>query len=71
MSSIVSTGRKGPLGRNGSWTSEQLPGIEVRHCGHPTALRPYYIEGLPIARKFRLLKDAKHAAEQPELYRDD
>ena len=39
-------GRRGPWGRNVAWTHPAYPGLEVRHCGHPTALRPYYIVGL-------------------------
>lgn len=31
--------------RNRAWTHAALPGITVRHCGHPTALRPYYVDG--------------------------
>ena len=38
-------GYGGPFGRNVKWTSPQLHGVAIRHCGHPTALRPYYIEG--------------------------
>lgn len=37
----------------------------VRDCGHPTALRPYYVVtpgGKILLRKFRLLVDAKAAA---------
>jgi hypothetical protein len=40
-------------------------GAIVAHCGHPTALRPYYVSlpnGAVIERKFRLLADAKAAA---------
>jgi hypothetical protein len=39
-------------------------GTWVRHCGHPTALRPYYVvlpTGEVLERKFRLLADAKQA----------
>lgn len=35
-------GHRGPWGRNLSWTRSDLPGLVVRHCGHPTALRPFY-----------------------------
>lgn len=48
-----------------SWTHPALPGVTVRHCGHPTALRPYYITGLPIARKFSTLAAAQAAAVSP------
>ena len=35
----------------------------VRHCGHPTALRPYYVDGLlSELGTFRHLKDAQAAA---------
>lgn len=68
---VTWTGHKGPLGRNYRWTSEQLPGIAVQHCGHPTALRPYFIIGSKIQRKFSRLKDAQHAAEHPEEFEKD
>lgn len=46
-------GHKGPLGRNAAWTNEAFPGIAIRHCGHPTALRPYHVVanlcGSPLA----------------------
>lgn len=64
-------GHKGPLGRNYLWTSEQLPGIAVQHCGHPTALRPYFIIGRKIRRKFSRLRDAQHAAAHPEEFEGD
>ena len=40
----------------------------VRHCGHPTANWPYYIDADPIivasnGHGFRLLVEAKQAAE--------
>lgn len=44
---------------------EQLNGFEVRHCGHPTANRPYYVvtgSGEIIERKFRTSAEAKAAA---------
>jgi hypothetical protein len=44
------------------WT-HTVSGYRVRHCGHPTAHHPYFIEdaggGCPVASCFRLLKDAK------------
>lgn len=49
-------------GRNMSWTHPDLPGIEVRHCGHPTANRPYYIVGRGMRRKFYRLAEAQQAA---------
>lgn len=30
--------------RNVAWVCDELRGIVVRHCCHPTALRPYYIQ---------------------------
>lgn len=43
-------GHKGPLGRNMFWTRDDMPGLVIIHCGHPTALRPYYCEynGQPL-----------------------
>lgn len=38
-------GHKGPLGKNGMWTHPNHPGTAVKHCGHPTANRPYYVYG--------------------------
>jgi len=40
-----------------------LPGIVIRHCGHPTAHRPYFFEGIATPRKVKLLADAKAIAE--------
>lgn len=48
-----------------TWTHPGLPGVAVRHCGHPTALRPYYLTGLPINRKFYSLEKAQAAALNP------
>lgn len=46
-------------------------GWVVRHCGHPTANFPYYIETprgrhiyAPNGRGFQLLKDAKQRVEE-------
>lgn len=47
--------------RRDCWTHPAHPGVAIRHCGHPTALRPYYVEGLPFARKFDELEHAKQA----------
>lgn len=58
-------GRCGASGRIMQWTHPALPGIIVAHCGHPTALRPYYIIGLPISRKFYSLEKAQAAALNP------
>lgn len=49
-------------GRHATWVHPRLPGVAVRHCGHPTALRPYFVAGLPIQRKFYRLADAQAAA---------
>lgn len=50
--------------RANAWTCEQLPGVVVRHCGHPTAIRPYYVEGShgPLGTH-SLLSAAQLAAE--------
>lgn len=40
-------------------------GVWIRHCGHQTALRPYYVVAPNddiIERKFRRLEEAKLAA---------
>ena len=37
-------GHLGPKGRNMFWTHTDMPGLVIKHCGHPTALRPYYCE---------------------------
>lgn len=53
---------RNPWGRYDAWRCSN--GEVVRHCGHPTALRPYYIDGkLEEVGTFRLLKEAKAAAE--------
>lgn len=54
------TGHKGPWGRNLKWTCNEVAGLTIHHCGHPTALRPYYIAGVPGT--FRRLDEAKAAA---------
>jgi hypothetical protein len=56
--------QRNPLGRLCAWEHPQLVGVRVRHCGHPTALRPYYIIGCDTPMKFRLLKQAQQAAEE-------
>lgn len=53
---------------NRAWTHPSLPGVAVRHCGHPTALRPYYLTGLPISRKFCNLAAAQAAAFNPDPF---
>lgn len=59
-------GHKGPYGRNTSWTNEAFPGVVIRHCGHPTALWPYYIEGRKHlhSHTYRTLAEAQAAAER-------
>ena len=44
-----------------AWRSDAFPGIIIRHCGHPTALRPYYLCGVDTARKFMQLQQAQAA----------
>lgn len=56
------------LGRASAWVNPREPGVVVKHCGHPTALRPYYIEGLPISRKFCTLIEAKNACRTPAAF---
>lgn len=51
-----------------AWRHPAAPGITVRHCGHPTALRPYYLTGVAILRKFPNLAAAKAAALNPDPY---
>lgn len=57
-------GHQGPFGRNTAWTTPDLPGVVVRHCGHPTALWPYHVEGFeqPLGT-FSRLRQAQAAAE--------
>lgn len=53
-------------GRNNAWRHKHISGIEIRHCGHPTALWPYYLVGEKAPRSlltFSLLEDAKHCVE--------
>lgn len=51
-------------GRAAAWANLRWPGMTVRHCGHPTALRPYYIEGDPAGlRAFRTLNEAQLTVE--------
>jgi hypothetical protein len=64
-------GRDGWIGasqcgmRYDTWQHPSYPAVAIRHCGHPTAIRPYYIEGLTprgfISRKFHNLEHAKLA----------
>lgn len=57
ISHRVVGGRK----QNMAWTSEAFPGVVIRHCGHPTALRPYWLDGRAVARKFTSLTYAQAA----------
>jgi hypothetical protein len=64
-------GHPEPCGRNLAWTCEQLPGVVVRHCGRPTALRPYHVQGANVtgsdhlvSMTFAQLVDAQAAAVQ-------
>lgn len=60
-------GHRGPFGRNCRWTSPELPGVVVAHCGHPTALRPYYVVGqLSTLGTFPRLAEAQ--ARAVEVY---
>ncbi|CAB4158748.1 hypothetical protein UFOVP703_29 [uncultured Caudovirales phage] len=52
-------------GRACAWVDPRNPGVIVKHCGHPTALRPYYLEGAALSRKFSTLAEAKAAAANP------
>lgn len=59
----------GGLGRPraGAWRCPSDRRLVVRHCGHPTALRPYYVvidgvERVHDLGAFRLLPDAQMAA---------
>lgn len=60
------TGHRCPLmRRNTRWTNVECPGAVIRHCGHPTALRPYYVVGVEElhGRTFSRLVDAQAAVE--------
>ena len=46
------------MGKNMVWTHPDYPGVTIKHCGHPTALRPYHIPGCGAAT-FRRLKQAQ------------
>ena len=54
---------KAPWGRFISWKCTALPNVEIRHCGHPTAVRPYYVRGIEALGRqaFARLKDAQDA----------
>lgn len=55
-------GIKNHVGRNSIWKSDDYPDVLIRHCGHPTALRPYYIQcnliGDVTPPKFKRLQQA-------------
>lgn len=53
----------GGLGRrNRQWEHRSIAGLAVRHCGHPTALRPYYVvDLLDELGAFSLLAQAQNA----------
>jgi hypothetical protein len=63
------------LGRTVAWRNVHAPGVEVRHCGHPTANRPYHLVGVPVTRKFYSLAEAQRIALQaiadPDRYEAD
>ncbi len=47
--------------QNMAWASDAFPGVVIRHCGHPTALRPYWLDGRQVDRKFSTLALAQAA----------
>ena len=49
-----------------AWACEAFPGVTVRHCGHPTALRPYYVQGSRALERalFRTLAQAQDGVRQ-------
>lgn len=53
---------KSPYGTNSIWANEMYPNLFIRHCGHATALRPYYIDcnliGENMPPKFKRLQQA-------------
>jgi hypothetical protein len=64
-----------PGGRALRWRNVHAPDLEVRHCGHPTANRPYYLVGVPVTRKFYDLAEAQRIAllahADPDRYEAD
>jgi hypothetical protein len=56
-----------------SWTHPDYAGVTVLHCGHPTALQPYYIKGYGWqgggagVATFRALKQAQWWVERGGL----
>lgn len=59
------TGVKGPTGRNWAWVHQDPSVPRVQHCGHPTALRPYYLPEL--LRELGAFPNLKHAQKAAEL----
>jgi hypothetical protein len=55
---------RGADGRSTAWRSPYYPGITVRRCARLTALRRYYVQGLPITRRFWNWEQAQTAVEQ-------
>jgi hypothetical protein len=65
----------GGKGRAGEWTYRPDRRIVVRHCGHPTANRPYYIlfngeELVNVLGTFSLLAQAQAAAVRHAIKTD-
>lgn len=62
------SGRHPITHRTDTWTCNTNGRLQVRHCGHPTANRPYLIviDGIerPDLGAHRWLAYAQHAAEQ-------
>lgn len=58
---------------NLAWSSPRHPGVVVRHCGHPTALWPYYVEAAQLVGKpiitYGHLKTAILAVESGEAFK--
>lgn len=54
-------GHRGPWGRNLTWTRDDLPGLVVHHCGHPTASYPYFVKigGIETEWTYRHLAEAQ------------
>jgi hypothetical protein len=51
--------------RNVRFVSEQLPGVALRHCMHPTANYPWFTHSKEgELRTFRTLAEAKQYAEE-------
>ena len=60
------------LRRHHMWIEQRMTGIEVHHCGHPTAHFPWGVysrdplppEGSEFCGRFRHLAEAKRTAER-------